>query len=56
VPTLVIDGSGHEELRDIADVLPYAEHVNIEVGHWVHQSDPETFVGAVRSFVNRVGL
>jgi esterase len=56
VPTLVIDGSGNEELRDIADALPYAEHVNIEVGHWVHQSDPETFVGAIRSFVNRVEL
>jgi pimeloyl-ACP methyl ester carboxylesterase len=56
VPTLVIDGSRDEELAAITDALSHGEHMTIEVGHWVHETAPERFIEAVRSFLNRVEL
>lgn len=53
VPTLVIDGSGFEESRDIARILPRGELITIDVGHWVHEAAPDAFVQWVRDFLNR---
>lgn len=56
VPTLVIDGSGDPELRTLADALPNADYVSIDVGHWVHETAPENFIDSVRDFLDRLEL
>lgn len=52
-PTLIIDGSGFAELEETVRVLPQAELVTIDVGHWIHESAPYAFVNTVRSFLER---
>ena len=48
--TLLIVGSDDEELKETARVLPDRRLVPIEVGHWIHVTEPERFVEAMRSF------
>lgn len=53
-PTLIIAGSAsNRELEETARILPRAELVTIEVGHWIHETTPGVFVETVRSFLNR---
>lgn len=54
-PTLIIDGSGFPEFAETVQVLPRAELVTIEVGHWIHESAPDVFVDTIRSFLDRRG-
>lgn len=51
-PTLIIDGSGFDELQETAAILTQAELVTIGVGHWVHESAPSVFVDMISSFLN----
>lgn len=52
-PTLMIAGSPDDELEEMARVLPRAELITIEVGHWIHETAPDRFVGPIRSFLSR---
>lgn len=54
VPTLLIGGSTDDrELEEMARLLPNSESTVIETGHWVHESEPESFIDAIRSFLER---
>jgi len=37
----------------MANLLPNSESTVIESGHWVHESEPESFIDAIRSFLER---
>lgn len=50
-PTLIIAGSQHhDELEEATRRLPNGNLITIEAGHWIHQSRPDAFVDAIRSF------
>ncbi len=51
-PTLLIAGSAlDEDLHEAARRLPNGELIIIETGHWIHESQPETFIKAVGAFL-----
>lgn len=54
-PTLLIAGSEDDELAETARILPDCELIIIEAGHWIHETEPERFVRAVRSFIEAMG-
>lgn len=50
-PTLVIAGSPDEaELSEVARRLPNCDLITIRAGHWIHESQPDAFVKAIRAF------
>lgn len=54
--TLLIAGSrSDEELEQASRILPRSELMTIDVGHWIHETEPDLFVQSVRSFLNRGG-
>ncbi len=50
-PTLVIAGSDDDVLAETARILPDCQMITIDAGHWIHESEPNRFVKAVRSFL-----
>jgi pimeloyl-ACP methyl ester carboxylesterase len=52
-PTLIIAGSESGELAETARILPRADLVTIDVGHWIHETVPDFFVDEIRSFLHR---
>lgn len=52
-PTLIIAGSESGELEETARILPRADLVTIDVGHWIHEIVPDLFVDEVRTFLHR---
>jgi len=51
-PALVIAGSANdEELQEIVRRLPDGQLNKIEAGHWIHETEPESFVNALRAFL-----
>ncbi|WP_431026354.1 alpha/beta fold hydrolase [Halomonas sp. H5] len=58
-PTLVIRGSRSSYVTDamlptLREVLPEAQLVTLEAGHWLHAEQPEAFQAAVNDFMGRV--
>ncbi|MBW5800611.1 alpha/beta fold hydrolase [Halomonas elongata] len=59
-PTLVVRGSRSRYVTDemlpaLRRVLPDAELVTLEAGHWLHAEQPEAFQEAVNRFLDEVG-
>lgn len=50
-PTLVIAGSDDDVLAETARILPDCQLITIDTGHWIHETEPDRFVRAVRSFL-----
>ncbi|SEM20350.1 alpha/beta fold hydrolase [Halomonas caseinilytica] len=58
-PTLVVRGSRSRYVTDemlpaLREVLPEAELVTLEAGHWLHAEQPEAFQAAVNRFLDEV--
>ncbi|MBF7052378.1 alpha/beta fold hydrolase [Halomonas sp. KAO] len=56
-PTLVLRGSAShyvadEHLPALRKVLPEAQLVTLDAGHWLHAEQPEAFRGAIDSFID----
>lgn len=51
MPTLLVAGSDHPDFTKTIRQLPDGRLVTIEVGHWIHESEPGMFVAAVSSFL-----
>lgn len=57
VPTLVIGGGStsfvpQAHVAELAALVPDAHHITIDAGHYIHASQPEQFVQAVRRFID----
>ncbi|MDN3555045.1 alpha/beta fold hydrolase [Halomonas maura] len=57
-PTLVIRGSRSDYVTDamlpaLYEVLPGAQLVTLEAGHWLHAEQPEAFQDAVNAFLDQ---
>ncbi|WP_417329678.1 alpha/beta fold hydrolase [Halomonas cupida] len=58
VPCLVVRGSrsdyvSDERLEAVHDVLPHAELVTLDAGHWLHTEKAEEFRGAIEAFLEQ---
>lgn len=51
-PTLLIAGTRDDpDINETADQLPDARIVTIDVGHWIHETEPDRFLDAVHGFL-----
>lgn len=52
-PTLLIAGTRDDrDVNETAEQLPDVRIVTIDVGHWIHETEPDRFLQAVNGFLH----
>ena len=48
---LISSTQDDRDVEETAEQLPDIRKVKIETGHWIHETEPEKFLAAVKSFL-----